>query len=273
LFSSPASRAQIPAIADVPTCAADRASLEATHSSLLAQRADLKARAARQNSNCVNIPENSPQNGPCQASQSQLQSQIASYAEAVKTFNARASAANQPCSPEAGHPHPKIGAATAVTGTVYWLTSDGRKIPITTSTPVYLNAHIITEGDGHMQILLLDETVFTLGPNSDMVLDEFVYDPATTAGKLTASVIKGTFRFITGKVSHKDPTSYRIKLPVDAIGIRGTDFEVHLAADNSGTIQLYKGQIDVTENQSGRVVHLNAGQTLVIAPDGGLTVP
>ena len=38
-----------------------------------------------------------------------------------------------------------------------------------------------------MQILLLDETVFTVGPNSQLVIDEFVYDPNTDTGKLTAN--------------------------------------------------------------------------------------
>lgn len=33
-----------------------------------------------------------------------------------------------------------------------------------------------------MQVLLLDETVFTIGPDSDLVIDEFVYDPSSQAG-------------------------------------------------------------------------------------------
>ena len=46
--------------------------------------------------------------------------------------------------------------------------------------------HVTTKADSRLQVMLLDETVFTVGPESDMVLDEFVYDPSTNAGKITA---------------------------------------------------------------------------------------
>jgi len=47
-------------------------------------------------------------------------------------------------------------------------------------SPVSIGTRIVTGSDGHMQLLLLDETVFTIGPNSDIVVDEFVYDPDTS---------------------------------------------------------------------------------------------
>ena len=73
-----------------------------------------------------------------------------------------------------------------------------------------------------MQILLLDETVFTIGPQSEIVVDEFVYDPSTSAGKVGATVVKGVFRFVTGKIAHKNPSDMRVALPSGDIGVRGT---------------------------------------------------
>jgi hypothetical protein len=55
-----------------------------------------------------------------------------------------------------------------------------------------------------------------------MVLDTFVYDPATNAGKVDAKITKGTFRFVTGKVARKDPSQMKIKLAVGTIGVRGS---------------------------------------------------
>ena len=88
--------------------------------------------------------------------------------------------------------------------------------------PLFLNDHVTTDMAGKLQVMLLDETVFTLGPNSDMVLDEFVYDPANGSGKVAARVTKGVFRFVTGKVAQRDPANMRVKLPVGTLGIRGT---------------------------------------------------
>ena len=87
---------------------------------------------------------------------------------------------------------------------------------------VYSMDKIASDGKGRLQVMLLDQTVFTLGPNTEMTLDEFVYDPFTDTGKITANVTKGVFRFVTGKVARKDPENMKIKLPVGTIGIRGT---------------------------------------------------
>jgi hypothetical protein len=73
-----------------------------------------------------------------------------------------------------------------------------------------------------MQILLLDETVFTIGPQSALVVDEFVYDPATSAGKVGATVAKGVFRFVTGKIAKHNPSDMNVALPAGNIGVRGT---------------------------------------------------
>ncbi len=88
--------------------------------------------------------------------------------------------------------------------------------------PVYLGNAVSSGPDSGMQIVLLDETTFTIGPNSELVIDEFVYDPRSSAGKVGASIAKGVFRFVTGKVARENPEAMRIKLPSGTIGIRGT---------------------------------------------------
>ncbi len=88
--------------------------------------------------------------------------------------------------------------------------------------PIFLGDAITSGKSSGLQVMLLDETVFTIGPNSEISIDEFVYDPATNAGKVTASVAKGAFRFITGKIARKRPEDMTVRLPTATIGIRGT---------------------------------------------------
>ena len=172
-----------------------------------------------------------------------------------------------------GAAHPRIGAAAAVRGEVYWLTSDGRKVPIDTSKPVFLNERVVTGANGHMQVMLLDETVFTLGPNSDMVLDDFVYDPNTTMGKFAANLAKGTFRYVTGKMQSVYPEARKIKLPVGTIGIRGTDVEVQFQPGAPGYIKLFRGEVEVMPITGGSSISMNGGQMIVIGSDGGFGAP
>jgi len=68
----------------------------------------------------------------------------------------------------------------------------------------------------------MDETVFTLGPSSSIKLDGFAYDPVSDDGNLKASVIRGIFRVISGKIAHKKPENMQVDLPAGSIGFRGT---------------------------------------------------
>ncbi|MBI5202982.1 MAG: FecR domain-containing protein, partial [Elusimicrobia bacterium] len=117
----------------------------------------------------------------------------------------------------------QIGAAAGVKGRPMAV-SEGQPAGhvIESGKPVYMNDHVTTDANSRMQVMLKDETVFTLGPSSDMILDEFVYDPATQNGKVTATVTKGVFRFVTGKIAGNQPSNMKVKLPVGTIGIRGT---------------------------------------------------
>jgi len=117
----------------------------------------------------------------------------------------------------------KIGTAAAVAGAVKAVAEGGAVGRVISSgKPLFLNDHVTTDAAGRLQVLLLDETIFTLGPNSDMVLDDFVYDPKSGSGKVEAAISKGTFRFVTGKIAQKDPSKLKIKVAVGTIGVRGS---------------------------------------------------
>jgi hypothetical protein len=115
------------------------------------------------------------------------------------------------------------GVSAAVTGEVLLAKSAGEIGTLVESgMPVYLGDRITTSPNAGMQILLLDETVFTIGPNSDIAIDEFVYDPVTGNGRIVADMARGVMRFVTGKIPLNNPASMDINLPVGSIGIRGT---------------------------------------------------
>lgn len=128
----------------------------------------------------------------------------------------------------------KIGVAASVQGTVR-VTGKNRGI-VKSGMELFLNDRVITGNNGSLQVLLLDETVFTLGPNSDMVLDEFVYDPGTASGKVSAKIVKGVFRFITGKIATKNPSNMNVKIQAGNIGIRGTIVAGRTGPDGSTVI-------------------------------------
>lgn len=132
---------------------------------------------------------------------------------------------------------------------------------ISSGDPILLGDLIRSGPDGSLQILLLDQTTFTVGPNSEMVIDKFVYDPETGTGELAATTLKGTFRFISGKIAAKDPTAVTIKTPVATMGIRGTSANIHTTISRSLFLLTGPGQNNNTGDRSSRIIVTGGGKS------------
>ena len=94
-------------------------------------------------------------------------------------------------------------------------------------------------------MLFLDESALTIGPNSEVVLDEFVYDPNTKTGKLVLTGRNQGPGLVGGRISKTNPVI--LKTPTATIGIRGGIAMIN-AADGGATTStfLFGDQMDVT---------------------------
>ena len=90
---------------------------------------------------------------------------------------------------------------------------------------------IVTAAKGSTQVLFPDQSTLNVGSNSNIVIDEFVYDPDARSGKMVASVTKGVLRYIGGQVSHT--AGAIINTPVASLGIRGGIVTVMLPVPDS----------------------------------------
>ena len=111
---------------------------------------------------------------------------------------------------------------------------------------VFSQENVITTENGQAQMLFLDESALTIGPNSEVVLDEFVYDPNTKTGKLALTATKGLFRLVGGRISKTNPVI--LKTPTATIGIRGGIAMVNASDVGGATTStfLFGDQMDVT---------------------------
>ena len=140
-------------------------------------------------------------------------------------------------SPLAAQDAVQAGVSAAVRGAVQVARTDAVGRQISSGEAIFMRDAITSGSDSGMQILLMDETVFTIGADSEISIDEFVYDPATGDGSLSANMTKGVMRFVTGKVSDGNPDSMVIKLPVGTIGIRGTIGVISVLTPDQATQQ------------------------------------
>ena len=123
---------------------------------------------------------------------------------------------------------------------------------------------IETRGDGLVQILLVDGSTFTVGANSDLVIDEFVYDPDTGTGRLVASFGKGVARFVGGKLS-KTAGGVTVKTPVGTIGIRGGIANLNVRGEESRFSLLFGDELSFIGKNGEQSRIYERGYTLSVA--------
>lgn len=119
---------------------------------------------------------------------------------------------------------------------------------------VALGERVITDSGGEAQLLFNDGTRLVVGPNSALVLDQFVFRGGAAENQFTVRALSGAFRFITGE-SQKD--AYLIHTPSATIGVRGTSFDFAVNPDETNLL-LYHGGAAVCGN-NGECTTANAG--------------
>jgi len=124
-----------------------------------------------------------------------------------------------------------IGINSAVKGNVTVRSGTQDALQAVIKDPIFLNDEVNSNHDSSLQVLLLDQTVFTVGPDCLLTIDKFVYDPAASNNALNANVAKGMFRFMSGNISKSGTDSVSINTPVASMGVRGTMVEGLVGAD------------------------------------------
>jgi hypothetical protein len=74
--------------------------------------------------------------------------------------------------------------------------------------------------------------------NSRLVIDDFVYDPKSKAGKLGAKIALGTVRYASGQIAKNSPQNVALNTPTATITVRGTDFTASVDEVGQSTIIL-----------------------------------
>jgi hypothetical protein len=104
-------------------------------------------------------------------------------------------------------------------------------------TSVEMNDSIKTQA-GKVGITFEDDTRVQVNENSRLVIDDFVYDPKSKAGKLGAKIALGTVRYASGQIAKNSPQNVALNTPTATISVRGTDFTASVDELGQSTIIL-----------------------------------
>ena len=109
----------------------------------------------------------------------------------------------------------------------------GRTRALAVNSDVYFRDRCHSGEGARLQATLKDGTQLTLGENSTLVVDEFIYDPSRSRGELSLRVVKGAFLYVGGLIEGEAGAKVRIHTPVGAIG--GTNFSTSLLRNHCDT--------------------------------------
>jgi hypothetical protein len=104
----------------------------------------------------------------------------------------------------------------------------GRSLAASTGLEILEGDTLRTGPDGSIGVTFRDDTVLSLGPESVLVVDEFVFAPRQGKFSIVLRMLKGTAGYLSGLISKLAPGSAHFETPTASIGIRGTRFVVRV---------------------------------------------
>ena len=119
------------------------------------------------------------------------------------------------------------GSIKSVEGTAS-IRRGAQSLPVAEGMRLMQNDVVLTGAGGRVGAILKDGTRFSLGPETELKIDRFLYNPGEGKFDLVLGLLRGIAVFISGKIAEFSPESVRVETPVGIVGLRGTRFAVAL---------------------------------------------
>jgi FecR protein len=169
-----------------------------------------------------------------------------------------------------------IGKPTAIhVGQPVW-------VPVKLRESVFFKDVIQTQADSRAKALFEDDSILTVGENSRVEVNEFVYDPANNQRSTVLRLLQGKARALVGKFFAGLGSKFEVHTPTAVATARGTYFVVWIeekasqkvGMNETGTVRPVSFQgIEVAELQAGGTGVANIGSSGDVAfTSGGQTV-
>lgn len=91
-----------------------------------------------------------------------------------------------------------------------------------------------THHQGYVGLVFADDTRVSIGPNTEIAVDEYLFNPLENKLSFVLRLIRGTLSFLSGQMTKLSPDSVQLVMPAATIGVRGTHvlIDVDRCAEN-----------------------------------------
>lgn len=95
-------------------------------------------------------------------------------------------------------------------------------VKVTANMQVQKGDLVRTGADGKADMIFDDDTMISMGPNSRISIDDFLFQPSEKSFSFITRIIHGTVSYISGQIAKLAPGLVRIETPQATVGLRGT---------------------------------------------------
>ncbi|MDO8990732.1 MAG: FecR domain-containing protein [Sideroxyarcus sp.] len=158
--------------------------------------------------------------------------------------------------------------------------ADGKARKLAVGDAVYSGERVWTDKRTSVHIKFADESRFSLGPNTEFVIENFKYNKGATDDAFHSRIVKGVFRFVSGLIAHGRDRNMKVSTKVATIGIRGTQVEGEVTdreekdgvtVDASAKIVLMEPEEE--GKQTSIIVSNEFGSVVIDQPGYGTEIP
>lgn len=104
----------------------------------------------------------------------------------------------------------------------------GQRFPAPVGLRLKENDVILTEANGSVGLMFNDNSVLSMGPNGEVLLERYAYDSTTYLGAFDAYVKRGAVSIEAGNLANAAPESVRVKTPLAEIRGQTRSFAVNV---------------------------------------------
>jgi len=115
------------------------------------------------------------------------------------------------------------------TGAAY-IVRQNTTIPAKPGDAVFPTDTLRTQANGVLGVTLADDTRVSLGPDSEMRLERYVFAPAEGAMGMVLNFVKGVAAYVSGRMAKLAPDAFRLETPAAIVGVRGTTVAIKVGS-------------------------------------------
>lgn len=100
--------------------------------------------------------------------------------------------------------------------------------PATPGLKLEVRDVLSTGPNGRVGVTFVDNSRFSIGPNSRVALSEFEFDDTTHKGKSLTTLDRGTLGVVSGQIAKENKDAMKVRTPTSLLAARGTRFVVEV---------------------------------------------